>query len=187
MAGERSRRASTSRGSVEDPDSVVRRGYTAFGAKEAAHSDGSMRCAVTIHFKTSTVIGTIRRDDKDVPVRLVWPRDSVEGATGAGHGHAEMDALHDLFFVVLEGNAERIVDVVKRGLAIQCEGKSCCLHCSSVLGLLGALPLTDATTKSPKPMGSTEWSVPPAMRDCLSMLTGIPAATFLSFSATRKL
>lgn len=186
MAGERSRRASTSR-PTEDADDVVRRGYAAFAATESTHSDGSMSCTVTIYYKTSTVLGTVKRSDRDVPVRLVWPRDTIEGETGTGHGHAEMDALFELFFGICGGNQERIIDTVKRGLAVQCEGKACCLHCSAVLGLLGVLPLTDATTKSPKPMGSTEWSVPPAMRNCLALLTGLPAKTFLGFSGTRRL
>lgn len=194
MAGERPRRSSAHYGGervvAESADAVVRRGYESFKAAAGAHSDGLMACTVTLYYRTSISLGTIKRSDlkpgaSDTPVKVtLLGYGSTEGATGTGHGHAEMDALHDLFFDVCGGDPEKILATKERGLWIQCEGKSCCLHCSAVLGLLNALPATHATTKSNKSMGSTQWSVPPKMRDCLSMLTGVPAATFLQFSET---
>ncbi|MCW7538091.1 hypothetical protein OOT46_09545 [Aquabacterium sp. A7-Y] len=90
-----------------------------------------------------------------------------EGETGHGHGHAEMDALHN-FIEAQESEvntttklcilaAKQILETTPIKVVL-CPSRPVCLKCSSILRQLGfALgPKTDWGTKT---AGKTEWGV----------------------------
>ncbi len=117
----------------------LRSGYAQFPAREVKKtSDGS----------------------ESTEVWLAWGGEDFQGRTGQGHGHAEMDALHQIAIQIKSGDLD--IDVGDK--TVQCEAKPCCVNCASVLGLLGFVPLDDGTTKTRATMGSTQWTVTPAVK-----------------------
>lgn len=82
-----------------------------------------------------------------------------DGATGRGHGHAEMDALHD--FVEAMGGVEEAVAALGRykSLKVRCESRPVCSQCGAVLQALGFELYSEETEWGDKTMGSTEWAV----------------------------
>lgn len=119
--------------------------WDSFDAEEQVgdHDDHSAQCRVEIFLDS---------DEFDVP------SGPIEGLTGRGHGHAEMDALHELL--------EKVGDEVMKGIleegavSLDCVAKPCCVHCSTMLGMLNVRARTPATMKSRHTMlAGGAWSV----------------------------
>lgn len=105
---------------------ILRRGYRAFAArKSSGGGDGRAECQATLDYGD----------------------DSVEGATGRSHGHAEMDALHNFWVDVCEKDLETFKQKLKDGVTIECTAKPCCARCAAILGAFGIAP-TDETYKT---------------------------------------
>ena len=131
------RRPQRQRARKKVPLSVLQAYYGAFGAEERSVGDGKQTTSVTL----------------DLGRRVKY-----EGKTGQGHGHAEIDALYQALI-----RNERDVDFLN-GSVLTCEAKSVCVHCATILGLLRIRPSV-RTFKTSKTMGSTQWSLPPDLRD----------------------
>lgn len=86
------------------------------------------------------------------------------GYTGRGHGHAEMDALHN--FITLN---DRSLDILQsaRNKTVSCPSRPCCRKCSAVLKKLG-FKTVSGSSFSDTPMGSTEWGVSLEVRKLLT-------------------
>lgn len=134
---------------------LIQDGWNAFSAAEGEGGDGEESCTVKLYYGAG---GSCE----------------VCGATGQGHGHAEMDAIWKLFMDVCGGDIEKFRKYLGT-LKIECEDKPCCRRCSAILGLLKAAA-TAGTKKTSKNMGSTEWSLVPDLRRLLEGLLGHPDA-----------
>lgn len=103
-------------------------------------------------------------------MRLEIGRDNwIEGNTGKGHGHAEMDALHQ--YVDSFDSVQSAVTAFKRLRVknVECTEKEVCKRCTFVLQTLG-FSACEETEWGEKSMGSTEWGVSMKVRDFLRSL-----------------
>jgi hypothetical protein len=143
-------------------------GFNAFLAQEGTGGSSSNDCQARLHY----MIGNYQTG---------FQFNHVNGSTGMGHGHAEMDALH-IFWTEICG--QDLATFVSYRKTIQCEAKPCCVRCSAALGLLGICALSEETKKSRASMGSTEWAITPDVRSLLSIVTAQPADAFSSFGSS---
>jgi len=106
----------------------------------------------------SHLAATIQRAKKaeSTSVRLKIKSTWYDGETGKGHGHAEMDALHE--YIGAQGGVDNAVAHFKRarGLVVECTKKPVCVRCTLVLKTLG-FECSEDTVWGVDPMGSTEW------------------------------
>lgn len=155
----RKRRLSYTPGQLSDiaQDQFVL-GFDNFDVSEKKSDNSDQDCQATILYR--------------IPPRGRWRR--IEGSTGEGHGHAEMDALHKLWVGVC---GEDFAIYSGYSLAVECLAKPCCCRCSAVLGLLG-ISATKGTYKTRATMGSTEWGVSREVRELLARVTSQPADAF---------
>jgi hypothetical protein len=144
-------------------------GFAAFNAEEGSGGSSSQDCDARLHY----IIGNYQTG---------LQFNHVEGSTGQGHGHAEMDALHKFWTEICVEDLTVFVSYQKK---IQCESKPCCVRCSAVLGLLGIEALDPDTKKTRATMGSTEWAVTSEVRDLLAQVTSQPAESFSSFGSCK--
>jgi len=96
------------------------------------------------------------KSSESTSVRLKIKDTWYEGATGKGHGHAEMDALHE--YIDAQGGVDNAVAHFKRarGLVVECTEKPVCVRCTQVLKTLG-FACSEDTKWGSDSMGSTEW------------------------------
>lgn len=104
-----------------------------------------------------------------VRLRLVDGDKTVDiaGTTGSGCGHAEMHALHQAL------TTHRALFESASSRTLTCTEKPCCFQCSVILGLLD-IDAGEATNKSKKPMGSTEWGASAEVKAYVTEQTGVP-------------
>jgi cytidine deaminase len=169
-----SRRSSRTRTRVYKPlelseiaQDQLKVGFAGFNAEVGTGGSSSQDCSARLHY----IIG-------DYVTGLQF--NHVEGSTGQGHGHAEMDALHKFWTDICAKDLTTFISYRKK---IQCESKPCCVRCSAVLGLLGIEALDEDTRKTRSTMGSTEWAVTPDVRELLAEVTSQPAQSFSSLGS----
>jgi hypothetical protein len=91
--------------------------------------------------------------------------ETYNGSTGRGHGHAEMDALHQ--FVERYGaDAPDVLVGLTTPVSVTCPSRPVCVKCSRVLQELGFV-LGPGTVWGTATMGSTEWGCSLKVRDFL--------------------
>jgi hypothetical protein len=148
------------KGNGEIAITFLQEGFVNFQAVSTNDAgDGSEECTVTLHYTGG----------------------SVEGKTGNGHGHAEMDALHQLWADVCNKDVDTFL-TYSRNLKLDCTDKPCCVKCSTVLGWMGVVPRTTATKKTPYTMGKTSWNVSTDVLNLIREVTRVPTDAFQQFA-----
>ena len=127
----------------------LKAGFDTFGAtRRDDHNDGAEECAARLYYQ--------------FPGQAVM---YVDGHTKNGNGHAEMDAILTFWLSICKRNVALFVHA---NLWIACRAKSCCVHCSGILGCLGISPYWQ-TYKSRKSMGIS-YAIHHELRRLLCML-----------------
>lgn len=145
----------------------IRDAWHAFEAGEQVgeHADHSAQCRVVINIHLPNPRPQPGQPDT-VPDGIALPAAPIEGLTGRGNGHAEMDALHNLMGQV--GPATMRALLMERAVFLDCVDKPCCAHCSTMLGLLGVVQGTPATRKSRRTMlAGGAWGVSSSLKGFL--------------------
>ena len=106
-----------------------------------------------------------------------------EGQTGRNAGHAEMAALAALLSQV---GGTALAGLLQNGqVFVECLGKPCCVHCSTMLGLMGVLPSSPATKKSRRTMlAGGAWGLTADLKKFVVNACGIAEADLNDFART---
>ncbi len=97
-----------------------------------------------------------KKTSESTAVRLKIGDDWYAGRTGRGHGHAEMDALHN--FIEDQGGVEDAIVAFNATSSrkVECLAKPVCKRCRTILEGL-EFTLSGTTKWGTKSMGSTQW------------------------------
>lgn len=96
------------------------------------------------------------RSAESTAIRLKIQDKWYDGSTGRGHGHAEMDALHN--YIEAMGGVDAAIRSFDRARTrtVECEEKPVCKRCTTVLETL-KFKCSSNTVFSEESMGSTQW------------------------------
>lgn len=122
----------------------------------------AMLAAWWADFPPAAVSKTKSSGGETTSVTLVIAGTQFSASSGAGH--AEMRALTN--YIQSGGTVATLLALDSDDKVVQCEEKPCCAKCSAILGLLG-FSGSARTKKTKSTMGSTQWALPPVLREAL--------------------
>lgn len=135
---------------------LMRRGWKDFNVSEGQQGDGTQDTQVQMIFTITKPNGSRYRK---------W----FDGKTGVGHGHAEIDALYQIYEQYFEQRSPyKLQKDDKYSIEVVCESKPCCVHCAAIMGLLN-ITGSPKTEKSKKTAG-VSYSIPQKVKQMLIAL-----------------